>query len=176
MLPLSLSPGQQLLQGYFLPCLAWRQPRGPSELRGWQGHRCHLPFNLLCPANAKPGTQHWGHSHGPFHWQNGMAEMFKVCALFLFSYGPIRQMILTLLQLDGVVVHSLSQSKKKSHQEQTTKDQKAQVTLFNKSYPLWPCALFSTLVSGVPILRDASFPFEFCFMFQRSADVSWDRA
>lgn len=89
--PLSLSPGQQLLQGYFLPCLAWRQPRGPSELRGWQGHRCHLPYNLLRPANAKPGTQHWGHCHGPLHWQNGMAEMFEICALLLLSYAFIKQ-------------------------------------------------------------------------------------
>lgn len=89
--PPSLSPGQQLLQGYFLPCLAWRQPWGPSELRGWQGHRCHLPYNLLRPANAKPGTQHWGHCRGPLHWQNGMAEMFEICALFLLSYAFIKQ-------------------------------------------------------------------------------------
>lgn len=91
MLLLSLSPGQQLLQGYFLPCLAWRQPRGPGELRGWQGHLCHLPLNLPRPANAKPGTQHWWRCHGTLHWQNGMAEMFEVCAWLLFSYGSNKQ-------------------------------------------------------------------------------------
>lgn len=136
MLPLSLSPGQQLLQGYFLPCLAWRQPRGPSELRGWQGHRCHLPYNLLRPANAKPGTQHWGHCHGPLHWQNGMAEMFEICALFLLSYAFIKQN-------PSAVGWCGAAFWKPFQQKCTFLSRNKQLTLFDKSYPLRPCALLS---------------------------------
>lgn len=84
MLSSSLSPDQQLQLGYFLPRLlaglAWRQPLGPGELGGWQGHRCHSPHNLPRPADAKrhPGTQHWKHCHGMLHWQNGITEIFEL--------------------------------------------------------------------------------------------------
>lgn len=83
MLSSSLSPDQQLQQGYFLPWLlaglAWRQSPGSGELGGWRGHRCHLPLNLPHPTDADRhlGTQHWKHCHGVLHWQKRITEMFR---------------------------------------------------------------------------------------------------